>query len=201
MNFPAPETRLSLLVRIGDLADQAAWEEFVNLYEPVIYRTARLRGLQDADARDVTQQVLVSVGQTLNRRPHDPRIARFRTWLATVIRNAVIDLLRRKRADHGSGDSAAQWHLEQVEASHYDAELLEREYQKELFRCAARTIQGEFSPSTWQAFWLSTVEGRSIEQVASELNQRVGSVYAARSRVIRRLRQETTRLQSLESGE
>lgn len=190
MSFPDPETRLSLLFRLSDPADQVAWEEFVRLYHPVIYRTARYRGLQDADALDVAQQVLVSVGKSLAERPHDPNRARFRTWLGTVTRNAAINALRSLPAAQASGDSALQRTLEQLADRADEAEVLEREYQKERFRAAARRIEPEFAKDTWQAFWLSTVEEQPIEQVAKKLGKQTGSVYAARSRIIRRLREE-----------
>ncbi len=190
MSFPDPETRLSLLFRLSDPTDQAAWEEFVRLYHPVIYRTARYRGLQDADALDVAQQVLVSVGKSLAKRPHDPSRARFRTWLDTVTRNAAINAIRSRPTAQGSGDAALQRTLEQLADRSDEAEVLEREYQKERFRAAARRIEREFAPDTWQAFWLSTVEEQPIEQVAEQLGKQTGSIYAARSRIMKRLREE-----------
>ncbi|MFK8112370.1 MAG: RNA polymerase sigma factor [Rubripirellula sp.] len=194
----APETRLSLLARVGNKEDQAAWEQFVELYQPVIFRTAFYKGLQDADAQDVTQQVLWSVAKALEQRPHDPDRARFRTWLATVTRNAAINALRSKRVDRGTGDSNVQQRLQAVADNQSDEAVLEREYQKELFRKAARIIEGEFAADTWQAFWQTTIEEKSIADVADRLNKNVGSVYAARSRIVRRLREEVQRLQDEE---
>ncbi|TWU60503.1 RNA polymerase sigma factor RpoE [Rubripirellula tenax] len=196
MNAPdAPETRLSLLFRVGDGDDQAAWDEFVQIYHPVIYRTARYKGLQDADAMDVAQTVLMSVGRALAKRPHDPSRARFRTWLNTVTRNAAINALRGKTLDRGTGDSGVQAMLNAAEAKPLDdGDVLEREYQKELFRTAARLVQPEFAGDTWQAFWRTTVDGEPIADVALDLGKQPGSVYAARSRIIRRLKQEIERL-------
>lgn len=182
-----PETRLSLLAKLGGSTDEAAWVEFVQLYTPAVFRTARYLGLQPEDAEDVTQQVLMSVAKALSQRPHDPSKARFRTWLSTVTRNATLDALRKRRPDRGSGDSQIGERLHLLEAEQ-EEDLLEQEYQKELFRWAARQIQSEFETATWRAFWLTTVEGREIAQVAEELGKKAGSVYAARSRVIRRLR-------------
>jgi RNA polymerase sigma factor (sigma-70 family) len=190
---PAPETRLSLLFRVGQGEDQAAWDEFVRLYHPVIYRTARYKGLQDADALDVAQTVLMSVGKALATRPHDPARARFRTWLTTVTRNAAINAMRGKRHDRASGDSAVREVLHAVvdpelPPGEDDEAILEREYQKELFRVAAARIESEFAADTWQAFWRTTVLDQPIADVAADLNKQVGSVYAARSRIIRRLK-------------
>lgn len=192
----APETRLSLLARLANREDQTAWDEFVELYWPVIYRAARYKGLQDADASDVTQQVLVSVGRALEQRPHDPSRAKFRTWLNMVTRNAALNSLRSlKRKDRPTGDSVSQLQFNTVEDPRTDEEILDREYRKELFRKAARMIQSEFAEGTWQAFWETTVENRPIEDVARELDKNVGSIYAARSRIIRRLREQVERLE------
>lgn len=191
----APETRLSLLARVSDKDDQAAWDEFVQLYQPVIHRTAMYKGLQDADAHDVTQQVLLSVAKSLEQRPHDPNRARFRTWLGTVTRNAALNALRKQR-DRGSGDSQVLQQLNALADVDTDEELLEREYQKELFRKAARAIEQEFAADTWQAFWQTTIEDRAIAEVGEQLEKSAGSIYAARSRVIRRLKEEVQRLQS-----
>ncbi len=197
---PAPETRLSLLFRVGQGQDQAAWDEFVGIYHPVIYRTARYKGLQDADALDVAQTVLMSVGKALATRPHDPARARFRTWLTTVTRNAAINAMRGKRHDRASGDSGVHEVLRAVADTELppgqdDDSVLEREYQKEIFRVAASRIESEFADDTWQAFWRTTVEGQPIADVAAELNKQVGSVYAARSRIIRRLKQAIENLE------
>ncbi len=186
-----PETRLSLLARLSDAADEEAWNEFVEMYTPAIYRAALAVGLQDADAQDVVQQVLISVAGALAKRPHDPQQARFRTWLSVVSRNTTISLLRSRRPDRGSGDSGHHRSLQGMADENWESEelLLEQEYQKEVFRAVAREIESDFSPDTWQAFWLTTVEGQEITAVAQRLGKQVGSVYAARSRVMSRLRQ------------
>jgi len=192
---------LSLLLRVGNSEDQIAWGEFVELYYPVIYRTARYKGLQDADAEDVSQQVLVSVAKALQQRPHDPDRAKFRTWLATVTRNATLNLLRGRRPDRGLGDSEIQNQLNAIQDRSDDEEIIDREYQKELFRAAAKRIESEFEKETWEAFWRTTIEGQPIDQVASQLGKQVGSIYAARSRVIRRLREEISLYQLSEHDE
>lgn len=190
MSAQDPETRLSLLAKLGGSSDDEAWTEFVQLYTPAVFRTARYLGLQPVDAEDVTQQVLMSVAKALSRRPHDPKKARFRTWLSTVTRNATLDALRKRRPDRASGDTQVQQQLDLVETGTETAEeILEKEYQKELFRWAASLIQSEFAPDTWQAFWMTTVEEQEIAVVAEKLGKKTGSIYAARSRVVRRLRE------------
>ncbi len=82
-----PVTRPSLLVRIRDLADQKAWEQFVELYARLVYGFARKRGLQEADASDLTQEVLRAVAAAATRLEYDPGLGSFRAWLYTVTCN------------------------------------------------------------------------------------------------------------------
>ena len=188
-----PETRASLLIRVRDPADQAAWHEFVEIYRPVILRLARQKGMQEADAEDVAQQVLVAVAKAVEQRGHDPKRAKFRTWLGHVAHNAILNALTRGKLDRGSGDSALLALLNQHK-SHTgpESDLLRLEHRREVFRWAARQVRGEFHPATWDAFWLTAVEGRAVDAVAEELAKNRGAIYAARSRVMRRIQEKVT---------
>jgi RNA polymerase sigma-70 factor (ECF subfamily) len=186
----SPETRASLLIRLKDQADDEAWFEFTEIYRPVIYRLACRKGMQAADADDLVQQVLAAVARVIDRWKADPERARFRTWLNRVATNAIINALTRGRPDRGSGDSGLQELLDaQPAADGAGSELVRIEHRREVFRWAARQIRPEFQPTTWDAFWFTAVEGRDVDQVAGELQRSRGSVYAARSRVMRRLRE------------
>lgn len=195
-----PETRDSLLLRLADADDQEAWRQFTAIYRPMIYRIARRQGLQDADAQDLAQRVLVSVVGAIGRWQADPARARFRTWLHTVARNALIDHLRAARPDAAAGGTTAQLRLhDAAEASAGDlAEdpQIEQEHQRAVFRWAAREAQHEFTESTWLAFWRTAVEGRSVAATAQELELSKGAVYIARSRVMQRLRDKVTQYES-----
>jgi RNA polymerase sigma-70 factor (ECF subfamily) len=188
-----PETRPSLLIRVRDPADQAAWGEFVEIYRPLVLRLARQKGMQDADAEDVAQVVLAAVAKAVEQREHDPQRAKFRTWLNRVARNAILNALTRGRPDRGSGDSALLAVLNQHE-SHGgpDSDLLQLEYRREVFRWAAAQVRKEFQQATWDAFWLTAVEGRAVAAVAEELAKNPGAIYAARSRVMRRIQEKVT---------
>lgn len=188
-----PETRASLLLRVRDPSDQAAWHEFVEIYRPLILRLARQKGMQEADADDVAQQILVAVAKAVEQRKHDPKRAKFRTWLNRVAHNAILNALTRGKPDRGSGDSALLAVLNQ-HASHTgpDSDLLRLEHRREVFRWAARQVRKEFHQATWDAFWLTAVEGRAVEVVAEELVKNRGAIYAARSRVIRRIQEKMT---------
>jgi RNA polymerase sigma-70 factor (ECF subfamily) len=187
----SPETRATLLVRLKDQSDDEAWSQFAEIYRPVIYRLACRRGLQPADADDLVQQVLSTVARGIGHWEADPERARFRTWLNRVAMNAIINALTRGRPDRGSGDSGLRRLLDARPAeSGSDSEWVRMEQRREVFRWAARQIQSEFQTPTWDAFWMTAVEGRDVDQVAGELRRSRGSVYAARSRVMRRLREK-----------
>src|SRR3954452_3122511 len=110
----SPDTRASLLVRIRDSRDERAWQEFVRLYAPLVYGFARRRGLQDADAADLMQDVFRAVSGAAGRLNYDPQKGTFRSWLFTVTRNKLYNFLERhKRQAHATGDSDTQRRLEE----------------------------------------------------------------------------------------
>jgi RNA polymerase sigma factor (sigma-70 family) len=191
-------TRASLLVRLRDPQDRAAWQQFVELYGSLVYGFARQRGLQDADAADLTQEVFLAVSQAAGRWQYDPRQGTFRGWLYGITRNKVAKFLQRRRNQpQGTGDSQALGLLAEQPDPAPDLEAAwEQEYQLHLFRLAAAQVQESFAPTTWQAFWRTAVEGHSAGAVAEELGLSVGAVYVARSRVLARLAEEVQRLQS-----
>jgi RNA polymerase sigma factor (sigma-70 family) len=196
----SPATRASLLVRLRDGSDAGAWQEFVRLYAPVIYGFARKRGLQDADAADLMQDVLRSVSMAMGRLEYDPVRGTFRGWLFTVTRNKVFNFMdSRGRRVQGSGDSRVQQRLEQ----HADPEGKlsadwEADYQRALAAQAMERVKSEFQAATWQAFLLTAVEGSTPAQAAKQVGLSVGAVYVAKSRVIARLRLEIERMQGEE---
>jgi RNA polymerase sigma-70 factor (ECF subfamily) len=193
----SPATRASLLVRLRDGGDADAWREFVYLYAPIIYGFARKRGLQDADAADLMQEVLRSVSAAAHRLEYDPKRGTFRGWLFTVTRNKVFNFLEsRGRRVIASGDSRVQERLEQH--AYADGELSddwEADYQRSLAAQAMERIKGEFQTATWQAFMQTALDGDAPAQVAGRVGLSVGAVYVAKSRVIARLRQEIERMQ------
>ncbi|MHB1426964.1 MAG: RNA polymerase sigma factor [Gemmataceae bacterium] len=190
-----PLTRDSLILRLRDPADAVAWREFVGLYEPLVYHLACRKGLQDADARDLCQEVLVAVARAVHRWDPDPLRGSFRGWLSRITRNLLVNFLTRQHEPRGSGGSSVQELLEaQPSADPSATALFEAEYRRRVFRWAADEIQGEFTPSTWQAFWFTAIGGRPPKEAASELGLTVGAVYIARSRVLSRLRQRIEEL-------
>ena len=185
-----PETRPSLLLRVRDPADREAWAEFSEIYRPVICRLARLKGLQAADAEDLAQQVLISIANAIERWEPEPGRAKFRTWVRRIVQNAILNALTRGAPDKASGDDNDHLLLQQSPArTGPDSDLLKTEYRREVFVWAARQIRDEFTEGTWNSFWLTAVAGREADDVAAQLGRSRGSVYASRSRVMKRLKQ------------
>jgi RNA polymerase sigma factor (sigma-70 family) len=186
-----PETCESLLLKIRDPADAVAWERFVAFYRPSILRLARRRGLQDADAEDLAQRVLTSVSRVIGGWEKDPARGTFRSWLLRIARNEIVNAITRRRLDAGWGGTSVLERLEQHPGDEDQIEeLIEDEHRRAVFRWAAEEIRPEFHEATWQAFWLTSVEDLPVEEAAVELGKTFGSVYAARSRVMRRLKQK-----------
>ena len=193
----SPATRVSLLVRIRDPRDQDAWRQFVDIYASVVYGFARHRGLQDADAADLMQEVLRAVARSADRLDYDPKRGSFRGWLYTVTRNKIYNFLNgRKNHERGSGDSGALERLEE-QAAHDDdaASLWDQEYERRLFDWAAEQVRGEFQGATWQAFWQTAVEGQGAKEVGDRLGMSLGAVYVAKSRVLARLKEVIRRVE------
>jgi RNA polymerase sigma-70 factor (ECF subfamily) len=192
-----PSTRPSLLVRIRDAADAEAWGQFVDVYAPLVYGFARKQGLQDADAADVTQDVLRSVAGAAKSFEYDPRRGSFRGWLFTVVRNKLRNFLASaSRKEQGSGDTTDLRLLAEVPAKE-EVEFWEKEYEQQIFAWAVEQVRGSFSDSTWQAFWRTAIDGKSGKAVAAELGMSVAAVYLAKGRVMGML---TSKVHSIESS-
>ena len=188
-------TRPSLLVRIRDPRDREAWGQFVEIYAPLVHAMARRRGLQDADACDLTQEVLRSVSGAVGRLDYDRRKGTFRGWLFTVTRNALNTFLEaQRRVPRGSGDPAVQGWLEEQAGTVDDSAVWDREYQERLLACAADQVRPSFEDATWEAFWQTAVEGKPGKEVAAHLGMTVGAVYIAKSRVLSRIKEHVARL-------
>jgi RNA polymerase sigma-70 factor (ECF subfamily) len=189
----SPTTRLTLLARLRDIGNAQAWSEFVDLYAPLLYRLARRHGLQDADAADLTQDVLRAVVHALPRLAYNPARGSFRGWLLTVARNQVRKFANsRRRRPMGSGSTGIHELLQSQPAPEEEA-LWEQEYQQRLFEWAAERVRDQFRPATWQAFWLTFVDGKAPREAGEALGLSVGAVYIARNRVLARIRDEVRR--------
>ena len=184
-----PATRASLLLRLRNLGDAEAWSQFVRLYLPLVYEYLRRRGLQDADAADVAQNVLTSIAGAMPGFVYDPGRGSFRGWLLTVTRSRAVEWWQKERrqAAVASGFAAAEW--ADQEAAGAERAAWEDDYRHALLACAAERVRPQVQESTWQAFWRTSLESQPVEAVAASLGMSVGAVYVARSRVMARLRE------------
>jgi RNA polymerase sigma-70 factor (ECF subfamily) len=192
-----PATRASLLVRIRDSADQPAWAQFVEIYAPLVYGFARKHGLQDADAADLTQEVLRTVAVAAKALDYDPQRGTFRGWLFTVCRNKLINFVNsRKRHVAGTGGTTVQEGLQDIPTDDESlSSLWEQEYERRLFAWAADQVKCEVQETTWQAFWQTAVDGRDPGEVAEQLGMTIAAVYLAKSRVMARLKERIRQVQ------
>ena len=190
MSTVLTSTRLSLLLRIRDTNDAEAWTKFVHVYGPLVHRFGVRRGLQEADALDLVQEVPREIAKCIGRFEYDPGIGRFRSWLFTVARYSLNRLQTvRRRQVTASGDTGMLQRLhQQVDDRQTPKNFWEEEYQQRLFEWAAEQVQPQVTPKTWQAFWRTAVEGQAPDAVAAALEMKVASVYVAKHRVLNRLR-------------
>jgi RNA polymerase sigma-70 factor (ECF subfamily) len=195
----SPPTQTSLLLRVRDAQDEQAWKEFAELYVPLVYGFVRKHGLQEADAADVTQEVMCRVARAIRTLDYDPARGSFRGWLFTLVRNQLHQFHRGgQRPDRACGGTSIRQVLHGQPAPEEDtAASWDQEYERRLFAYAAAQIRGDFRDSTWQAFWLAGVEGKSAREVGEQLGLTVAAVYLAKSRVMARLKEQ---IQELERG-
>lgn len=195
-----PETRASLILRLPDAADVAAWDEVLAIYGPLVYRMGLRQGLQSADADDLVQEVFTAVARSVSDWLERSDRGKFRAWLLRIARNTAVNFLTRRRyRPLGDGGDDALNRLANLPAP--DSELsgeFDLEYRREVFRWAADQIQEVVTHNTWQAFWLTHVDGRSIADVAEHLGISTGNVYIGRSRVMSRLKELTKQFEEVE---
>ena len=177
-------TSESLLIRLADQQDQQAWHRFVQLYAPLIFFWARKTGLQEADARDIVQDVLGIVFKKMDSFVYEPSKS-FRGWLRTITVNKHRELCRKKsdKVKNVSQSHLLEMAVEKAEST-WDAE-----YQKSLVNEAMKVVEGEFQPNTWKAVCEFVATRSTADEVAKKFGISVWTVYSAKSRLLARLRQ------------
>ena len=186
----SPTTRQTLLLRIREPDDASAWREFVSLYTPLLQKFALIRGVISQDVDDVVQEVLKAVMQAIKKFEYEPEKGSFRDWLFVVTRSKVARHFKKQAGTpRGSGGESMHRLLDEQPAPDSQA-IWDLEYRRRMFTWASQQVKNQVSTRTWRAFWMSTVEEMSADEVASELQMSIGSVYVAKSRVIRRMREK-----------
>jgi RNA polymerase sigma factor (sigma-70 family) len=194
---PAPTTRTSLLIRLRDSQDHEAWVEFVEIYEPAVYRQLRKCGLQDADARELMQELFVAVNRQIARWELAKERGSFRGWLFRVARNLVINWMKhgqRRMVTLGGAESQSLFDELAVEDCPESAEF-DRELRRSMFQRASEIVRQEQSPKAWQAFWSTAVEGTTPAIVARDLGMSNGAVRVAKCRILARLKEVVSTLE------
>jgi RNA polymerase sigma factor (sigma-70 family) len=183
-----PETHPSLIARLASERNEAAWREFVSVYEPFLRRLIERQGVPERHALDVSQQVLAAIARSVGSWRDDGQPASFRRWVSRVARHVVIKFMSRERRQiGGQGGTDLLELLEQIpDAVESDAQS--QAYEQELILWAGEQVRGEFRETSWKAFWATLVEGRSVADVAAELGVTPGSIYMSRSRIMARIR-------------
>ncbi len=189
-------TRVTLLGRLRrDPTDQAVWEEFVEHYGPRIYGWCRKWNLQEADAQDVTQNVLLRLAEKLRDFSYDPSRS-FRAWLKTLTHHAWSDFVEsRRRPGLGSGDSGVESLLHSVKAREDLVKQLEAEFDREILDEAMMRVRLRVAPQTWEAFRLTALEGLSGAEAGQRIPMQVAQVFVAKRRVQKMLQDEVARLE------
>jgi RNA polymerase sigma factor (sigma-70 family) len=189
MSAQTPTTQASLLARLQQGADVEAWNLFVELYTPLIYRFARRRLLQDADASDITQKVMARVYKAMNRFAYDPERGRFRNWLGAItVREIIRHRQREARREKRSGTAKKRTLNDEILGT------AEGEWQEEfnayVLSTALTRIRDHFDALVWQAFDWTWVQNVEPQTAAQKLGKSTAWIYKARFRVLKRLRAE-----------
>jgi RNA polymerase sigma-70 factor (ECF subfamily) len=187
---PGSETPLSLLER-ARARDEGAWRRLVDLYRPLVESWCRRAGLRNADVDDVTQEAIAAAAGGLSRFRRDCPGDTFRGWLRVITRNQILLHFRRNQGrPKAVGGSDALDYLRELPDPLPSAPEEEAAEVDTLFRRALEQVRCEFEERTWQAFWLTAVEGRSPDAVSAEFGVSAAAIRQAKSRVLRRLKQE-----------
>jgi RNA polymerase sigma-70 factor, ECF subfamily len=168
--------------------DPAYWSRLVTTFGPIVYRWCRASGLRNSDAPDVVQEVFAAVARGIADFQREKSQGSFRSWLATITRNKVRDYFRLQASRQaGEGGSQALAQLQMIPED-LDSTICAENATTPLVREVLQQVEAEFERTTWQAFWLTTIDGVKASDVADQLSISTASVYQSKSRVLRRLR-------------
>ena len=200
MQHGTTKTRASLILRLPNADDVAAWEEVLSIYSPLVRQLAINQGMQAADADDLVQIVFSAMSRSVEKWLDRADRGGFRAWLLRIARNAAVNhLTRRATRTLAVGGEEATERLAEMPAPESEiSNQFDLEYRQAIFNHAAANVKQHVTTSTWQAFWKTHVKGQSVGETAKELGVSVGTIYVSRSRVMSRLR-ETVKLYEVEN--
>ena len=183
-------TRHTLLKRVRDIQDAEAWQEFVTIYTPLLYRYARARGLDHDEAEDIAQQTMVDVARKMPEFEYDPRRGRFKGWLKTIVNNNITSALRKQRPRQAD---TAEFHREQSREKSVD-DIWEDKWRQEHLAYALTLVEKEVKHETFEAFRLAVIDGRPPSEIAKRLGMSANQVYVAKHRVTHRVKAKVAAL-------
>ncbi len=183
-------TNPSLLLRLRDIRDRQAWALFVEVYGPLIFSYCRRKKLQDSDSADVSQEVLTTLSKALTSFEYLPERGRFRDWLGKVTHRELLQFWKRQGRFNAVQTADGHEAIHSAE----DKKNWDEHFHCELMRLAFARIRTEFENDTWQIFEQLWFEDKQPAEVASFFKINMGSVYVAKSRVLKRLRAEVLML-------
>jgi RNA polymerase sigma factor (sigma-70 family) len=183
-------TRHTLLRRVRDVQDADAWEEFVGLYTPLLYRYARARGLDHDQAEEIAQQCMCDVARKMPEFEYDPRRGRFKGWLKTIANNNITSALRKHRPRLAD---SVELQREQIREKSVE-EIWEQQWQQEHFTYALDLVRQDVKHETFEAFRLLVIEELPVLETAERLGLTTNQVYVAKHRVIHRIKAKIAEL-------
>ncbi|GAB5406688.1 MAG: sigma-70 family RNA polymerase sigma factor [Aureliella sp.] len=191
------QTSLSLLAKLKGETSGASWDEFVRRYQPRIMSWCRRWGLQECDAQDVSQNVMLELAKQMHTFEYQPG-GKFRAWLKTIARRAWYDYtLRRRRIEYQAPESDLWRKLDNSDAEKDLLDALEEECNRELLSVAMRIVESKVKPETWQAFKQTELDGQAADEVAGVLGIARANVYVARGRIQKMIVAEVKRLDAM----
>jgi RNA polymerase sigma factor (sigma-70 family) len=192
------QTSATLLGRLRQIPpDQTAWAQFADRYGRKIYGWCRQWNMQEADAEDITQGVLLKLAEKMRAFEYDPAKS-FRAWLKTVTRHAWLDSCSARKMT-ATGGSQVLEQLQAIEAREDLVRRLEEEFDRELYEEATARVRVRVTPRTWEAFERTAIRDESGAEVAQSLAMKVAAVFVARSKVQKMIREELQKMDPPES--
>ena len=185
-HFNNESTRSSVLRAVADTENKAAWNRFFDLYAGFVYSVARSRGLNDADADDVVQNVFADLARNLPTFRYDRAKGRFRSYLAGLVNWRVVDKMKSAKRE---ADLKTNYKDEVELAGKSDAAFEEREWQAAAMEEALRRMKPDVRPEHYAAFVASAVEGQDTEAVMKLYGLSRDNLYQIRTRLTEKLRE------------
>jgi len=183
-------TRASLLMRVRDPDNKAAWVEFDSVYRPLLYRYAKVWGLSDADSEDVTQYCMVAIHKHITKFDYDPKKGRFKGWLKTLVSNRARNLVRDARQKQAKSEVFQRI----PDPGPSPEEQFDKLWLEEHIRHALKLIREEVEAGSFTAYQAYVLDGRPAEEVCAELSLNTNQLYGIKWRINHKLNAKMTEL-------